>query len=116
MVRGLLCHNCNVGIGNLRHDPKIIMAAAEYLASPPAVVAMMADQSRPQQGGLGAHVIPACPSTGIMFAPLVTHCPRDGPHTGRDDQRASRCRRSSCSRQSPRTAARYSNPYALRLF
>jgi Recombination endonuclease VII len=44
MVRGLLCHNCNVGIGNLRHDPKIIMAAAEYLASPPAVVALMADQ------------------------------------------------------------------------
>src|SRR5262249_42839668 len=22
-VRGLLCHNCNVGIGNLRHDPEI---------------------------------------------------------------------------------------------
>jgi hypothetical protein len=35
MIRGLLCHNCNVGIGNLRHDLKIIMAAAEYLASPP---------------------------------------------------------------------------------
>src|SRR6185295_20354622 len=35
-VRGLLCHQCNVSIGNLRHDPKIIMAAAEYLASPPA--------------------------------------------------------------------------------
>jgi hypothetical protein len=45
VVRGLLCHGCNTGIGNLRHDPKILMAAVEYLASPPAVVALMADQS-----------------------------------------------------------------------
>jgi hypothetical protein len=45
MVRGLLCHNCNVGIGNLRHDREIIMAAAEYLASSPAGTALMADQS-----------------------------------------------------------------------
>lgn len=32
-VRGLLCHNCNVGIGNLRDDPDIMRAAIRYLTS-----------------------------------------------------------------------------------
>ncbi len=31
LVRGLLCRNCNVGIGNLRDDSKLCRAAAEYL-------------------------------------------------------------------------------------
>ena len=31
MVRGLLCFSCNVGIGNLRHDPWKLRAAADYL-------------------------------------------------------------------------------------
>ena len=31
-VRGLLCRNCNVGIGSLRDDPQIITAALEYLS------------------------------------------------------------------------------------
>jgi hypothetical protein len=26
-------HNCNVGIGNLRHDPEIMMVAARYVAA-----------------------------------------------------------------------------------
>jgi Recombination endonuclease VII len=30
-VRGLLCDACNLGIGLLRHDPEILMAAARYL-------------------------------------------------------------------------------------
>ena len=30
-VRGLLCHNCNVGLGNLRHDPELILSATRYL-------------------------------------------------------------------------------------
>jgi hypothetical protein len=30
-VRGLLCDNCNTGIGLLRHDPKRLRAAAAYL-------------------------------------------------------------------------------------
>ncbi|MDE2441646.1 MAG: endonuclease VII domain-containing protein [Betaproteobacteria bacterium] len=30
-VRGILCRGCNTGIGNLRDDPEIIKAAAEYL-------------------------------------------------------------------------------------
>lgn len=29
-VRGLLCTNCNIGIGNLKHDPILIRAAALY--------------------------------------------------------------------------------------
>src|SRR5882762_3909116 len=31
-VRGLLCHHCNVGIGSLKHDMKIIQAALKYLS------------------------------------------------------------------------------------
>lgn len=29
-VRGLLCHNCNVGIGNLRHNSEFLRKAALY--------------------------------------------------------------------------------------
>jgi hypothetical protein len=30
-IRGLLCSNCNIGIGNLQHDPDILRAALKYL-------------------------------------------------------------------------------------
>lgn len=30
-VRGLLCMNCNYGIGHMKHDPKILKAAIAYL-------------------------------------------------------------------------------------
>jgi hypothetical protein len=30
-VRGILCHNCNVGLGNLRHNPRLMRTAAEYI-------------------------------------------------------------------------------------
>lgn len=29
-VRGLLCSNCNIGIGNLKHNPNLLRAAALY--------------------------------------------------------------------------------------
>jgi hypothetical protein len=31
--RGLLCSRCNIGIGNLRDDPRIIQAALDYLTA-----------------------------------------------------------------------------------
>jgi Recombination endonuclease VII len=32
LVRGLLCNACNIGIGNMRHDERILLAAVKYLA------------------------------------------------------------------------------------
>jgi hypothetical protein len=29
--RGVLCHNCNVGLGNLKDSPEILQAAIDYL-------------------------------------------------------------------------------------
>jgi hypothetical protein len=31
VVRGLLCHNCNVGMGNLQDDIKLLSKAMQYL-------------------------------------------------------------------------------------
>ena len=36
-VRGLLCHNCNTGIGSLREDPDILRSAISYLAGAPGL-------------------------------------------------------------------------------
>jgi hypothetical protein len=44
-VRGLLCHRCNLGIGLLRDDPQIIMAAAQYVTAHHGEAAVTADQS-----------------------------------------------------------------------
>jgi len=31
VIRGLLCNTCNVGIGMLKHDPRLLMAAIHYI-------------------------------------------------------------------------------------
>lgn len=36
-VRGLLCNNCNTGLGRFRDDPKIMIKAIEYLEKGPIV-------------------------------------------------------------------------------
>jgi hypothetical protein len=30
-VRGILCHNCNLGVGHFKDEPKLLKAAAIYL-------------------------------------------------------------------------------------
>lgn len=36
IVRGLLCSNCNTGLGMFKDDPSLLMQMAQYLAYPPA--------------------------------------------------------------------------------
>lgn len=31
-VRGILCHHCNVGIGNFKNDPDVMRSAADYIS------------------------------------------------------------------------------------
>ena len=33
IVRGLLCHGCNVALGSMKDDPEILLKAVEYLRS-----------------------------------------------------------------------------------
>ena len=33
-VRGLICKCCNVGLGEMKHDPQILLSAVEYLKGP----------------------------------------------------------------------------------
>lgn len=39
-VRGLLCPECNKGLGFLRHAPELLRSAAAYLEAPPARAAL----------------------------------------------------------------------------
>jgi hypothetical protein len=53
-VRGLLCHLCNVGIGNLRDVPQIMMAAARYVAAHRSEAAVTAGTKDLEMGAVTA--------------------------------------------------------------
>ncbi len=38
IIRGILCHHCNVALGHLRDDPTRIRALAEYVEHPPLAI------------------------------------------------------------------------------
>lgn len=38
MVRSLLCHPCNVGIGHFRESPELLQSAINYLGHPVLIV------------------------------------------------------------------------------
>ena len=47
IIRGLLCPNCNKGLGNFRDDPVHFRAAIVYLQTPPAVRVLGPDHVHP---------------------------------------------------------------------
>jgi Autographiviridae endonuclease VII len=43
LIRGLLCHNCNTGLGHFKDSEKLLLKAIEYLKHPPAPLAYSGD-------------------------------------------------------------------------
>lgn len=47
LIRGLLCGQCNSGIGSLRHSLELLATAIQYLANPPSRGKLMAKSGMP---------------------------------------------------------------------
>ena len=54
-IRGILCHNCNLVLGNAGDNPQLLLNAAEYLGVPPVYLS----------------------STGTLRTTTVSHFPTD---------------------------------------
>ena len=46
VIRGLLCHRCNLGIGYFKDDVSLLQAAAKYLSPKPSLVALSQDDDK----------------------------------------------------------------------
>jgi len=59
-IRGVLCHNCNRGIGYLKHNPEILVSATQYLVQSEQQRLFL--QQQDQEGSCGRYVHASPPS------------------------------------------------------
>ena len=57
-IRGVLCHNCNRGIGYLKHSPAILVSATQYLVQSEQQVLFLQQQGQGGSCGRSSHASP----------------------------------------------------------
>ena len=57
-IRGVLCHNCNRGIGYLQHNPAILVSASQYLVQSEQQRLFLQQQDQEESCGRFFHASP----------------------------------------------------------
>lgn len=84
-IRGILCSNCNVGIGNLMDDPAIVRAALDYL------VAYQARRGAEDHGNSMSEIGAATTASLQGIALFAETAPRAEIADGRGERAAADC-------------------------